>query len=72
MRSRAPIPVEARAEARWSSDFVHDRFADGQLLRVPDMVDDVTRKCLASIPFALGGPVPARWPALDPVAPCRA
>ena len=25
--TRAPIPVEARANARWSLDFVHDQFA---------------------------------------------
>ena len=25
--TRAPIPIEARANARWSPDFVHDQFA---------------------------------------------
>ena len=27
---RAPILVEARPNARWSLDFVHDQFANGQ------------------------------------------
>ncbi len=48
--TRAPIPVEARPNARWSLDFVHDQFANGQRFRVLSVVDDVTRECLAAIP----------------------
>ncbi|WP_323772210.1 IS3 family transposase [Antarctobacter sp.] len=48
--TRAPILVEARANARWSLDFVHDQFASGQRFRVLNVVDDVTRECLAAIP----------------------
>ena len=48
--TRAPILVEARANARWSLDFVHDQFAKGQRFRVLNVVDDVTRECLAAIP----------------------
>ncbi len=48
--TRAPIPVEARPNARWSLDFVHDQFANGQRFRVPNVVDDVTRECLAAVP----------------------
>jgi len=48
--TRAPILVEARANARWSLDFVHDQFANGQRFRVLNVVDDVTRECLAAIP----------------------
>lgn len=48
--TRAPILVEARANARWSLDFVHDQFANGQRLRGLNVVDDVTRECLAAIP----------------------
>ncbi len=48
--TRAPILVEARPNARWSLDFVHDQFANGQRFRVLNMVDDVTRECLAAIP----------------------
>lgn len=48
--TRAPILVEARANARWSLDFVHDQFACGQRFRILNAVDDVTRECLAAIP----------------------
>ncbi|OOY02675.1 transposase [Thioclava sp. F28-4] len=48
--TRAPILVEARPNARWSLDFVHDQFANGQRFRVLNVVDDVTRECLAAIP----------------------
>jgi len=47
---RAPIPVVARANARWSLDFVHDQMANGRRFRVLNIVDDVTRECLAAIP----------------------
>jgi transposase InsO family protein len=47
--ARAPILVEARANARWSLVFVHDQFACGRRFRVLNIVDDVTRECLASI-----------------------
>ncbi|MBB3965887.1 transposase InsO family protein [Rhizobium metallidurans] len=43
---RAPILVEAKANARWSLDFVHDQFACGRRFRVLNIVDDVTRECL--------------------------
>ena len=48
--TRAPILVEARPNARWSLDFVHDQFACGRRFRVLNIVDDVTRECLAAIP----------------------
>ena len=48
--TRAPILVEARPNARWSLDFVHDQFASGRRFRVLNIVDDVTRECLAAIP----------------------
>jgi putative transposase len=48
--SRAPILVEARPNARWSLDFVHDQFASGRRFRILNIVDDVTRECLAAIP----------------------
>ncbi len=48
--TRTPILVEARPDARWSLDFVHDQFANGQRFRVLNVVDDVTRECLAAIP----------------------
>lgn len=48
--ARAPILVEAKPNARWSLDFVHDQFACGRRFRILNIVDDVTRECLAAIP----------------------
>lgn len=48
--TRTPILVEARVNARWSLDFVHDQFAQGRRFRILNIVDDVTRECLAAIP----------------------
>ena len=39
--TRAPIPVEARPNARWLIDFVHDQFACGRRFRILNIVDDV-------------------------------
>ena len=47
---RAPILVKAKANARWSLDFVHDQFACGRHFRVLNVVDDVARECLAARP----------------------
>jgi transposase InsO family protein len=48
--TRTPILVEAKANARWSLDFVHDQFAYGRRFRILNIVDDVTRECLGAIP----------------------
>ncbi|MDB5593574.1 MAG: family transposase [Hyphomicrobiales bacterium] len=48
--TRAPILVEAKANARWSLDFVHDQFANGRRFRILNIVDDVTKECLGAIP----------------------
>jgi putative transposase len=48
--TRAPILVEAKLNARWSLDFVHDQLAGGRRFRILNIVDDVTRECLAAIP----------------------
>ena len=50
MGTRAPILVEARPNARWSLDFVHDQMANGRRFRILNITDDVTHECLASIP----------------------
>lgn len=47
--TRAPILTVARANARWSLDFVHDQMANGRRFRILNIVDDVTRECLASV-----------------------
>src|SRR3954453_2453673 len=48
--TRAPILVEAKANARWSLDFVHDQFANGRRFRILNIVDNVTKECLGAIP----------------------
>jgi transposase InsO family protein len=48
--SRAPAPVLALPNQRWSLDFVHDQMASGRRFRVLNVVDDVTRECLAAVP----------------------
>ncbi len=48
--TRAPILIEAKANARWSLDFVHDQFANGRRFRILNVVDDVTKECLGAIP----------------------
>jgi len=48
--ARAPMLAEAVANARWSVDFVHDQFACGRRFRILNIVDEVTRECLAAIP----------------------
>ena len=47
---RAPPPVLALPNQRWSLDFVHDQFANGRRFRVLNVVDEVTRECLGAIP----------------------
>jgi putative transposase len=47
--TRAPILFEAAANAGWCLD-VHDQLACGRRFRILNIVDDVTRECLAAIP----------------------
>ncbi len=48
--ARAVPPVLALPNQRWSLDFVHDQMASGRRFRVLNIVDDVTRECLAAVP----------------------
>jgi putative transposase len=48
--TRAPAPVLAMPNQRWSLDLVHDQMASGKRFRVLNVVDDVTRECLAAVP----------------------
>ncbi len=50
MGARAPILVEAKLNARWSRDFLHDQFANGRRFRILNIVDDVTKQCPGAIP----------------------
>jgi transposase InsO family protein len=47
--ARAAPPVVALPNQRWSLDFVHDQLASGRRFRVLNVVDDVTRECLAAV-----------------------
>lgn len=47
---RAPLPVLALPNQRWSLDFVHDQLATGRRFRVLNILDDVTHECLRAIP----------------------
>ncbi len=48
--TRAPAPLLALPNQRWSLDFVHDQMVSGQRFRVLNVVDDETRECLAAVP----------------------
>ncbi|WP_420874046.1 IS3 family transposase [Novosphingobium olei] len=48
--ARVPAPVSALPNQRWSLDFVHDQMITGRRSRVLNVVDDVTRECLAAVP----------------------
>ena len=47
--TRAPLVTEAVANARWSVDFMQDQFVDGRRFRILNVLDDVTRRCLACV-----------------------
>jgi putative transposase len=51
----APILVEARPDARWSLDFVHDQFANGRHFRILNIVDDVTKESWAIPDMSISG-----------------
>lgn len=48
--ARTPIPLATGPNSRWSVDFVHDQLANGRRFRVLNVIDDVTKECLAAIP----------------------
>ena len=47
--TRAPMPIPALPNDRWSLDFVSDQFSDGRRFRVLTIVDDCTRESLALV-----------------------
>ena len=49
MGTRAPLLTVALPNARWSVDFVHDQFAQGRRFRIFNVIDDVTKECLAAV-----------------------
>jgi putative transposase len=48
--ARARTPVPALLNQRWSPDFLHDQMVTGRRSRVLNVVDDLTRECLAAVP----------------------
>jgi putative transposase len=46
---RAPLLVPALPNARWSIDFMHDQLACGRRFRILNVIDDVTKECLAAV-----------------------
>ena len=50
VRTCALAPMPALPNQRWSLDVVHDQMAAVRRFRVLNIVDDVTRECLAAIP----------------------
>lgn len=47
--TRAPMLIPLAANDRWSLDFVSDQLTDGRRFRVPMVVDDCARECLALV-----------------------
>jgi putative transposase len=47
--ARAPILVEAKPNARWSVDFIHDQLSNGRRFRILNGIDDVTKESLAAV-----------------------
>src|SRR5215213_1299409 len=47
--SRVPLVAVAVPNARWSIDFIHDQMTCGRRFRILNILDDVTKECLAAI-----------------------
>jgi putative transposase len=53
---RVVLPLPTRPNERWSMDFVQDTLASGRRFRTLNIVDDLTRECLAiEVDTSLGG-----------------
>lgn len=47
--TRRSMVLPERTNKRWSLDFVNDAFTDGRRFRVPAVIDDFSRECLALV-----------------------
>ena len=47
--TRAPMPVAAHPNVRWSLDFVSDSFGASRKFRMLAVIDDCTRECLCLV-----------------------
>jgi len=46
IRPRVPMTVPTQVNQRWSLDFVSDQLADGRRIRILNVVDDYSRRCV--------------------------
>lgn len=49
VRPRIPMAVPTQVNERWSLDFVHDQLTDGRRIRVLNIVDDFSGKCVGQL-----------------------
>jgi putative transposase len=49
VRPRIPMVIPTQVNERWSLDFVHDQLADGRRIRVLNIVDDFSRRCVGQL-----------------------
>ncbi len=47
--TRAPMAIPRGPNRRWSLDFVSDALSDGRRFRIPCVIDDFSRECLAAV-----------------------
>ena len=47
--ARVPLLLPSLPNARWSIDFIHDQLACGRRFRILNIIDDVTKECLAAV-----------------------
>jgi putative transposase len=53
---RVPMPRPTRINQVWSMDFVHDRLANGRVIKCLVVVDEYSRECLAiEVDFGISG-----------------
>lgn len=48
-RPQVPMPVPSRPNERWSVGFMSDQLANGRRLRILNVVDDYSRRCVGQI-----------------------
>lgn len=49
IRPRVPLAVPTQQGQRWSLDFVHDQLVNGRRMRVLNVVDDYSRRCVGQL-----------------------
>lgn len=49
IRPRIPMAVPTEQGQRWSLDFVHDQLVNGRRMRVLNVVDDYSRRCVGQL-----------------------